>query len=80
MFHAAKLTRKYLASPTVMIVELNVPTLASFDPGQWVDFVAPPHDWVGGFSIASPPSDLPQLTLAIKKSRARASRCIRMLP
>jgi ferredoxin-NADP reductase len=73
MFHAAKLTSKCLASPTVMLVELKVPTLTSFDPGQWVDFVAPPHDWVGGFSIASPPSDLPQLTLAIKKSRARAS-------
>lgn len=56
-----------------MLLELTVPTLASFDPGQWVDFVAPPHDWIGGFSIASPSSDLPRLTLAIKKSRAPAS-------
>eukprot|EP00980_Cylindrotheca_fusiformis_P020578 scaffold7641_cov115-Cylindrotheca_fusiformis.AAC.24 len=73
MFHAAKITRKHLASPTVMILELAVPTLASFDPGQWVDFVAPPHDWIGGFSIASPPSDLPHLILAVKRSRAPAS-------
>lgn len=73
IYHAAKITRKYLASPTVMILELNVPTLTSFLPGQWVDFMAPPHEWIGGFSIASPPSKLPELTLAIKKSKAKAS-------
>lgn len=73
IYHAAKITRKYLASPTVMILELNVPSLSSFLPGQWVDFMAPPHEWIGGFSIASPPSNLPKLTLAIKKSKAQAS-------
>lgn len=35
--------------------------------------MAPPNEWIGGFSIASPPSNLPQLTLAIKKSNAQAS-------
>ncbi|KAL3932881.1 MAG: hypothetical protein SGBAC_010641, partial [Bacillariaceae sp.] len=73
IYHAAKITRKFLASPTVMILELNVPSLSSFLPGQWVDFMAPPHEWIGGFSIASPPSNLPKLTLAIKKSKAQAS-------
>ncbi|CAJ1957965.1 unnamed protein product [Cylindrotheca closterium] len=73
IYHAAKITRKSLASPTVMILELNIPTLTKFLPGQWVDFMAPPHEWIGGFSIASPPSDLPQLTLAIKNSKAKAS-------
>mmetsp|Transcript_27922 Transcript_27922/g.67933 ORF Transcript_27922/g.67933 Transcript_27922/m.67933 type:complete len:279 (-) Transcript_27922:65-901(-) len=73
IYHAAKITRKYLASPSVIILELNVPSLTSFLPGQWVDFMAPPHEWIGGFSIASSPSNLPQLTLAIKKSKAQAS-------
>jgi ferredoxin-NADP reductase len=68
MFHVGKIIRKYLASPTVIVLELEVPTLKSFLPGQWVDFVAKPHEWIGGFSIASSSKDLPRLTLAIKKS------------
>ena len=68
-FHAAKIIQRYAASPTVMVLELKAaPTLSAFHPAQWVDFVAPPHEWVGGFSIASCPSALPRLTLAVKRS------------
>jgi ferredoxin-NADP reductase len=42
--------------------------MESFRPGQWVDFVVPSQTWIGGFSIASSPNDLPNLTLAVKKS------------
>ena len=68
MYHTGKILRRTLASPTVMILELDVPTLPFFRPGQWVDFVVPSRNWIGGFSIASSPNDLPNLTLAIKKS------------
>ncbi len=68
MYHVGTIIRKKLASPTVMVLDLKVPSLASFQPGQWVDFVVPPHPWIGGFSISSSPKDLPKLTLAIKKS------------
>lgn len=68
MYHVGTIVRKRQASPTVMVLELVVPTLSSFLPGQWVDFVVPPHPWIGGFSIASSPRDLPNLTLAIKRS------------
>jgi ferredoxin-NADP reductase len=68
MYHVGKILRKTLASPTVMVLELDVPTIPSFLPGQWVDFVVPSLPWIGGFSIASSPKDLPNLTLAVKKS------------
>jgi ferredoxin-NADP reductase len=68
MHHVGKIVRKQLASPTVIVLELKVPSLSSFVPGQWVDFVVPPHSWIGGFSIASSPKDLPNLTLAVKHS------------
>ena len=70
MFHTGKIIRRSLISPTVMILDIDVPSLTTFLPGQWVDFVAakPNNDWVGGFSIASSPRDLPKLTLAVKNS------------
>jgi ferredoxin-NADP reductase len=68
MFHAGKILRRARISPTVMMLDIDVPSLKSFQPGQWVDFVAKPNDWVGGFSIASSPRDLPKLTLAVKNS------------
>ncbi len=52
----------------MMLLDIDVPSIESFRPGQWVDFVAKPNKWVGGFSIASSPRDLPRITLAIKKS------------
>ena len=33
-----------------------------------MDFVVPPNSWIGGFSIASSPRDLPLVRLAVKKS------------
>lgn len=68
MFHAGKIIRRCRVSPTVMMLEIDVPSLESFLPGQWVDFVAKPNKWVGGFSIASSPRDLPKITIAVKKS------------
>jgi len=68
MFHTGTILRRTLASPTVMVLELDVPSIPSFLPGQWVDFVVPSHTWMGGFSIASSPRDLPKITLAIKRS------------
>ena len=74
MFHAGRINRKYLASPTVMILELEISkSPQTFFPGQWVDFVIEKHEWTGGFSIASSPNDLPKMTLAVKKSKAKPS-------
>ena len=52
-----------------MMLDIDVPSLTSFRPGQWVDFVAKPNEWVGGFSVASSPRDLPIITLAVKNSK-----------
>jgi ferredoxin-NADP reductase len=68
MFHAGKIIRRFRTSPSVMMLDIDVPSLGSFRPGQWVDFVAKPNEWVGGFSIASSPRDLPKITLAVKNS------------
>lgn len=40
-----------------------------FRAGQWVDFLAPGLEVVGGFSMTSTPRDLPCLSLAIKFSK-----------
>jgi ferredoxin-NADP reductase len=68
MFHTGKIVRRCLISPTVMRLDIHAPSLKMFKPGQWVDFVAKPNEWVGGFSIVSSPRDLPIVTLAVKKS------------
>ena len=76
-FHLARIVQRQTLSPTVVQLELEVsPTLASFWAGQWVDFVVPSHEWVGGFSIASLPHDLPRLVLAVKRSRAAPSQWV----
>lgn len=68
-YHAGKILARRVASPTVVVLDIQVaPTLTSFQPGQWVDFCVPPYTWIGGFSPASVPSELPRLTLAVKKS------------
>lgn len=41
----------------------------SFLPGQWVDYYIPPLDKIGGYSVTSLPSHLPDLELAVKRSR-----------
>jgi len=40
----------------------------SFRPGNWVDFFIDGVEKVGGYSMSSPPSELPQLRLAVKRS------------
>ena len=69
MFHTGTIARRWKVSPSVMMLDIDVPSLGSFLPGQWVDFVAKPNEWVGGFSIASSPRDLPRISLAVKNSR-----------
>ena len=71
MYYSANIVRATLASPSVMALELRLTTAGSgftFSPGQWVDFVVPGHDWIGGFSLASSPRDLPMVRLAVKHS------------
>jgi len=69
MFHAGKIIRRFRSSPTVMMLDIDVPSLTSFRPGLWVDFVAKPNEWIGGISVASSPRDLPTITLAVKNSK-----------
>lgn len=76
VFCAGRIVAKRAASPTVTVLDLHVPSLASFLPGQWVDFMAPPHTWIGGFSLASSPKDLPLLTLAVKASSQEPSKWV----
>jgi ferredoxin-NADP reductase len=69
LYHSAKIIHKYMASPTVAVLQLHVPaTLTIFSPGQWIDMVVEPYDWIGGFSIASTPRELPTMTIAVKRS------------
>mmetsp|Transcript_18335 Transcript_18335/g.51097 ORF Transcript_18335/g.51097 Transcript_18335/m.51097 type:complete len:284 (+) Transcript_18335:113-964(+) len=71
MFHTGTIVKRFRISPTVMMLDIRVaPSLTTFSPGQWVDVLAKQadEDWVGGFSIASSPRDLPTITLAVKRS------------
>ena len=56
-------------TPTVRLLELQVPGLSTFVPGQWVDLFIPGEPVVGGYSICSTPQDLPTLTLGVKDGR-----------
>jgi propane monooxygenase reductase subunit len=83
-FQIAKILSRRTASSTVVVLELEILTKQAgaaaaanstassipftFQPGQWVDFVVPPYDWVGGFSMASLPRELPRMQLAVKRS------------
>ena len=68
MFHSGRIIRKFAASPTIVVLDLEIPTLSKFEPGQWLDFMVPPNKWIGGFSIVSCPKDLPNVTIAVKRS------------
>lgn len=76
VFHIGRIVAKRAASPTVTVLDLNIPSLSSFMPGQWVDFMAPPNEWVGGFSLSSSPRDLPNVTLAVKSSSQKPSQWV----
>lgn len=76
-YHAAKILGRRVVSPTVVVLDLELvlattssPSSSSltFQAGQWLDVMAPPYKWIGGFSPASIPSDLPKITLAVKES------------
>jgi hypothetical protein len=67
VFHVSRIASKQLVSPSVTVLDLHVPSLDFFLPGQWVDFVSQEKKgWVGRFSLASSPRDLPTVTLAVK--------------
>lgn len=77
VFHVGRIASKRLVSPSVTVLDLHVPSLHFFLPGQWVDFVSPENSgWVGGFSLASSPSDLPTVTLAVKASSQKPARWV----
>lgn len=72
-FSAARIIAKRYLSPTVVQLELETSPSFSFQPGQWVDFIAASSaaadtSWVGGFSLTSGPEDLPVCRLAVKSS------------
>lgn len=67
-YHAARIIGRKLVSPTVVVLELEVAPSLTFQSGQWLDFQVPPYEWTGGFSPASLPSELPKVTLAVKRS------------
>ena len=75
-YHAGKILARRLLSPTVVELELEVSSEVTFRPGQWIDFVVPPYDWIGGFSMTSLPRELPKLKFAVKKSRHPPSQWI----
>jgi len=78
MYHTAKILQTRLVGSSIRVLDLNVSTtLTTFLPGQWVDFCHPPHhSWIGGFSIASSPHDLPKLTLAVRASNHAPSKWV----
>ncbi len=57
-------------TPSVRKLSLTASNTAlSFQPGQWVDFFIDGVDIVGGYSLTSTPTSLPELELAVKYSQ-----------
>ena len=75
-YHAAKILARRVVSPTVIVLDLEVAPTLQFQPGQWLDFVVPPYEWVGGFSPASLPSELPKVSIAVKRSNHPPSQWV----
>ena len=68
-----------MATPTICRVRLQTDKIQSFLPGQWVDVALPGKEkppWVGGFSIASVPDQLPLIELLVKRSEDAAARWV----
>lgn len=74
-YHIGKILARRVASPTVVVLDIDVPKEVTFQPGQWIDFVVPPYSWIGGFSMANLPSD-PFLTIAVKRSNHPPSQWV----
>lgn len=76
-FHLGRIVAKSRLSTRICGLELEVPTLSTFHPGQWVDFVVVEgEDWVGGFSLTSHPDDLPRCRLAVQYSSHAPSKWV----
>ena len=67
-YSSAVVTYVVQETPSVKRLGLRVADDFKFRPGQWVDFLIPAIDSVGGFSIVSTPSMLPMMELAIRKA------------
>merc|ERR1712070_660995 len=65
-------------TPTVTEIVLNVDPQSQLDfgAGQWCDFQAPGIDLLGGYSMTSLPSELPQLSFAVKKAAYPPARWV----
>lgn len=68
---SARVVALHALTPTVQEVRLRVEDGADigFRCGQWIDLFIPGIDTIGGFSICSTPEELPELSLAVKRSR-----------
>ena len=76
-YHPAKIVARQLVSPTVIVLDLEVKSSTfKFQSGQWLDFMVPPFEWVGGFSPASLPRDLPKISIAVKRSNHPPSQWV----
>lgn len=73
MYLPGRIIAKRAASPTVTLLDLCIPSLQTFKPGQWLDFRIPTADWIGGFSIASSKIQNNAIQIAVKESKTHAA-------
>ena len=74
--HPATIKELWQITPSIRGVRLlvnsadktdgDVDTTFGFEAGQWVDFIIPNSNMVGGYSMISLPDELPFLDLAVK--------------
>eukprot|EP00466_Bigelowiella_natans_P006965 jgi/Bigna1/130130/aug1.10_g4838 len=79
MWTKAVVTTSRRLSPTVKSLTLKAPNTFIFHPGQWVDFLIPHLDVIGGYSFTSTPKILQSkgtLELAVKVSKHPAASWI----
>jgi len=65
----ARVRAVWRLSPSVKAFRLLVEPPFSFRAGQWVDAVIPGVPVAGGYSLVSPPHELPLVTLAVRASQ-----------
>mmetsp|Transcript_3578 Transcript_3578/g.4867 ORF Transcript_3578/g.4867 Transcript_3578/m.4867 type:complete len:293 (+) Transcript_3578:105-983(+) len=79
MWTKAVVSTSRVLSPTVKSLTLKAPNTFKFHPGQWVDFLIPHLDVIGGYSFTSTPKLLQSkgtLELAVKISKHPAASWI----
>ncbi len=78
-FQSAVIVAKQALSPDVVGLRCRPATALPFAAGQWVDFVIPGQDAVGGFSMTSTPGQMERegtLDLAVRKGRGQVAGAI----